>query len=73
MIKCLHNLTLPFHFQTSGHFVDSDLGGDNLNLSQDSLDDNIGVDQVMCHRFIGKGTELCQNVSCSGILSDIFQ
>ena len=49
-------LQLQFCFQTGGQFLESDLGGDNLNLSQDSLDDNIGVDQVMCHRFIGKGT-----------------
>ena len=44
------------YFQPGCQFLESDLGGDNLNLSQDSLDDNIGVDQVMCHRFIGKGT-----------------
>ena len=35
------------YFQTQRH--GSGLGSDSLNLSQDSLDDNIGVHQVMCH------------------------
>ena len=45
-------------FQTQRH--GSGLGSDSLNLSQDSLDDNIGVDQVMCHRLLGKGMILLQ-------------
>ena len=42
-------------FQPGSQMLQSDLGGDNLSLSQDSLDDNIGVDQVMCHRLLGEG------------------
>ena len=38
-------------FQTLRH--GSGLGSDSLNLSQDSLNDNIGVDQVMCHCLFG--------------------
>ena len=38
-------------FQTPRH--GSGIGSDSLNLSQDSLNDNIGVDQVMCHCLLG--------------------
>ena len=38
-------------FQTRRH--GSGLGNDSLNLSQDNLDDNIGVDLVMCHSLLG--------------------
>ena len=42
-------------FQPGSQLLQSELGGDSLSLSQDSLDDNIGVDQVMCHRLLGEG------------------
>ena len=38
-------------FQTPRH--GSGLRSDSLNLSQDSLDDNIGVDRVICHFLLG--------------------
>ena len=54
---CLETYVIPIIntqflcFQTQRH--GSGFGSDSLNLSQDSLDDNIGVDQVMCFRLLG--------------------
>ena len=53
---CLETCVIPIIntpflcFQTQRH--GSGLCSDSLNLSQDSLDDNIGVDQVMCLRLL---------------------
>ena len=49
MIPIINTQFLCFQTQRHG----SGLSSDSLNLSQDSLDDNIGVDQVMCHCLLG--------------------